>query len=69
MGFPKDIDEMTESELRGELTLRADRRAKGWCDYCCREPHEKSCRFPKRHNDPRIAAKADRRLTASREAE
>lgn len=54
MSYPKDIDEMTEFEMRGELTLRESRRAQGWCDYCCREPHEKECKFPKRHHDLRI---------------
>jgi hypothetical protein len=54
VSYPKDIDEMTEAELLGELRLRESRRANGWCDYCCHYSHESPCRFPKRHHDPRI---------------
>lgn len=44
------IDEYTDEALREELRLRAERRAKGLCDYCGYPTTEKPCRFPERHN-------------------
>ena len=43
------LDEIGEKFLRGELKLRAGRRAKGLCDYCNRKPSTPCCKFPYRH--------------------
>ncbi|MGD9749416.1 MAG: hypothetical protein AB7W59_00310 [Acidimicrobiia bacterium] len=50
MGYPKDLDEYSEDQLKGELERRAGLRAKGLCDYCGRPPSEPACRFQGRHH-------------------
>ena len=43
------LDEYTERILINELVKRKEKREKGLCDYCGRDPESSSCRFPKRH--------------------
>jgi hypothetical protein len=45
----RDLDEIPEAEIVHELELRAERRAKGKCDYCNRPLDERPCKFPERH--------------------
>ena len=50
MSYPLSLDEYPEEQLRAELALRKERRARGRCDYCDRMPSEPSCKFPGRHH-------------------
>lgn len=56
MGYPMGLDEYPETRLEDELETRRHQRQKGMCDYCGRSPRTRSCKFPQRHEDPRIAA-------------
>jgi hypothetical protein len=49
MGYPRDLDEYEEEELRAELDRRAKLRADGKCDYCGRSIHVPTCKFQERH--------------------
>lgn len=53
MGYPKDLEECSESELQLELTRRFTMRRNGKCDYCTAPLRsEPACRFSERHNWP-----------------
>ena len=54
MSYPMDLDEYSEDRLLGEMESRMRMRHRGVCDYCARRPTTPSCKFPERHNDPRI---------------
>jgi hypothetical protein len=54
MSYPLNLDEYGEDRILLELTRRAKERARGVCDYCARPPSVQACKFPRRHNDPRI---------------
>lgn len=43
------LDEIPTAALQGEISLRAQRRDRGVCDYCERHLDAPSCRFPERH--------------------
>lgn len=49
MGYPRDLDEYTDEELRAELEGRERLRALALCDYCGRSWETRACRFPDRH--------------------
>ena len=49
MSYPRDLDEIPEDELRGELERREGRREAGLCDYCERRWDAPPCKFPDRH--------------------
>lgn len=65
MGYPTDISEVPEHRLRDELARRADRRARGLCDYCARTPDTTPCQFPDRHRqrDPILSMYGRHELT------
>lgn len=52
MSYPRDLDEINEAELLGELERRRKVRASGCCDYCGVPSNGPTCRFPERHNTP-----------------
>ena len=54
MSYPLDIDEYTSAQLRGELRNRRKLRREGKCDYCGRDPSLPPCKFPERHQEPKI---------------
>lgn len=54
MSYSLDLDEYDETKLERELRERSEKRARGLCDYCNRHPSTSACKFPHRHNDPRI---------------
>lgn len=50
MSYPRDLDEIPESELLTELLRRQSAQAEGICDYCGRKCNaEPPCKFPERH--------------------
>ena len=49
MGYPRDLEEMREEELREEIKRREQAHRDGLCDYCNHSPAEPTCRFPERH--------------------
>lgn len=51
MGYPGELDEISEGRLVYELIRRMKQRQKGNCD-CCERPvrSEPVCTFPHRHN-------------------
>jgi len=65
MSYPRDLDEITEAELLGELERRRDLRSQGRCDYCGVVHAGPTCRFPERHavaavTPPKAAQSVDR---------
>ena len=50
MGYPLDLDEMSEIRLVAELAERKENRAKGLCDYCHRSGSTPSCKMSVRHD-------------------
>lgn len=57
MSYPRDLDEMSEDELRLEIIRRREARLAGQCDYCARPlDAEPACRFPGRHGRVRSPA-------------
>jgi len=55
LGLMGDLKTLNEDAMQAELDRRASLRKRGFCDYCTRPPHTPACRFPRRHNDVRIA--------------
>lgn len=50
MGYPRDLDEVSTSELRQEIARREDDNLHGLCSYCHRAHGSKPvCRFEGRH--------------------
>lgn len=50
MGYPKDLDDYTDAELKAELKRRVALREKGLCSYCKRSVKLSTCRYPDRHH-------------------
>lgn len=50
MGYPRDIDDMSEKELTDELARRKRIQAAGLCDYCGSHPSKPACKYPERHH-------------------
>lgn len=59
MSYPRDLDEIPEAELLGELERRRSLRAQGRCDYCGVDHDGPTCRFPDRHNAPATTPKPE----------
>jgi hypothetical protein len=49
MSYPRDLDEIPDSDLIAELATRIQKREEGICDYCNRSGDGSPCRFPLRH--------------------
>jgi len=49
MGYPLDLDEISDEKLLGELQRRASLRIRGLCTYCERPGKTSTCKFPDRH--------------------
>lgn len=54
MSYLKDLEEYTDAELEAEIRRRRSLMFQGLCSYCGRRPSLTPCRFPERHNDPRL---------------
>lgn len=51
MGYPGELDEISEARLVHELIRRMTQRQEGNCDYCERRVmSDPVCTFPHRHN-------------------
>jgi len=51
MGYPLDLDNMSDATLSAELARRLKSRREGKCDYCNRaRDSDPDCRFPERHH-------------------
>lgn len=59
MGYPVDLDQLSENSLREELDKRKKLREEGKCDYCERFPSTEPCRYPHRHYDERIVSSSN----------
>lgn len=67
MGYPRHLDEYTDTELKSELDRRDRARTKGVCDYCGRDPETEPCKFRLRHyQQVDVAGLLDPRLKKSR---
>ena len=64
MGYPQDLDEMSDEKLKEELLTRSSRRNAGYCDYCNRRGDTSPCNFPDRHKQ---AAEILKTMTTAKE--
>jgi len=62
MGYPVDLDDLSEAQLIKELNRRYDLREKGLCDYCERPVSTVVCRYAERHTLLERSKDTDRRL-------